>query len=74
MLEVNFRKTFRRHEQLSEFVVYISCDTDYLNWWSKEKDKKLADDGDFKLSDEMVTLIDIDFEIYEKKLSRIEDK
>ena len=55
-------------------MVYISCDTDYLNWWSKEKDKKLADDGDFELSDEMVTLIDIDFEIYEKKLSRIEDK
>lgn len=34
----------------------------------------MADDGDFKLSDEMVTLIDIDFEIYEKKLSRVEDK
>ena len=33
MLEVNFRKTFRRHEQLSEFVVYISCDTDDLRGW-----------------------------------------
>jgi hypothetical protein len=41
---------------------------------ARRKTKKLADDGDFKLSDEMVTLIDIDFEIYEKKLSRVEDK
>ena len=41
---------------------------------ARRKTKKLADDGDFKFSDEMVTLIDIDFEIYEKKLSRVEDK
>lgn len=41
---------------------------------ARRKTKELADDGDFKFSDEMVTLIDIDFEIYEKKLSRIEDK
>lgn len=43
---------------------------------ARRKTKELADDGDFKFSDEMVTLIDIDidFEIYEKKLLRIEDK
>lgn len=39
---------------------------------ARKKTKELADDGDFKFSDEMVTLID--FEIYEKKLSRVEDK